>query len=130
MAVPEPVTRRTASRVFEGRYCEDGYEFAAAGQTAGWQPVASWGADGWDLGDWPYVVYLFRGDTERASYCEGDLEILTYATAADRELATDDTAWFYWQARGEEWIEGIDPDARPDYLRGPSRPNRDPRPAV
>lgn len=114
-----PVSTVRSSRGFEGSYCDDGYEFIEVGTGAGWRAVAGWGRDGWDLGDWPYVVYLFRGDVERASYCEGDIVIETYASAEDRERATDTTALFYWQAHGEDWAEGVTPGDQPAHLRGP-----------
>lgn len=116
-----PTQTVTSSRLFCARYIDDGYEFIAAGAEEGWQAVAAWGKDGWDLGDWPYVVYLFRDlpdQYERASYCEGDITIETYASAADREHATDASALFYWMAQGADWLD------RGDDLRGPYRRNR------
>lgn len=129
MSAPEPVTKTQTLREFEGvDWIDDGYEFMAAGTAAGWSAVAAWGKDGWDLGSWPYVVVLFRDRIvkpstldndpavkayERATYLEGDVTVETFATADDREKATDETALFYWKADGADWLD------RGDDLRGP-----------
>lgn len=116
-----------SSRLFEGRYIDEGYEFVGAGEAKGWRAVSSWGRDGWDLGDWPYVVYLFRereGAYERACYSEGTITIETYATAEERERATDETAAFYWRRSDiAELRKILDPipegDELPERVRGP-----------
>lgn len=59
--MPDPLTTVKTLREFAGDdWIDDGYEFMEAGRTEGWQVISAWGEDGWDLGDWPYVVYLFR----------------------------------------------------------------------
>lgn len=100
----------------------DGYDVLSAmeNQTK-WRAVASWGADGWDMGDWPYVVQYVKGDTMLASYCEGDVTTYDFPDRETRDRALDDIAFWHWQMKGREWVEGIDPDSRPDYLRGPWR---------
>lgn len=109
-------------RQFGGQWCDDGYEFMGAGVRIGWTPMSGWGLDGWDLGDWPYVVVLFRdyvvapsGVTlyQRAIYVEGDITIETFRTAESRQEATDETALFYWKAQGADWLD------RGDDLKGP-----------
>lgn len=99
-------------RAFEGERVDDGYDFIGAGASNGWHAVAGWGRDGWDLGSWPYVVVLFRGDLERAIYVEGDITVETFATREDRETATDETALFYWRADDADWLD------RGDDLKG------------
>jgi hypothetical protein len=99
MSASNAVRVEQTSRVFEGAYCDEGYEFMEAGAAAGWRAVSAWGSDGWDLGDWPYVVVLFRGELERAVYVEGDITIEAFATSADRESSTDEVAEFYWRAQ-------------------------------
>lgn len=42
------------------RVSDDGYSDMEAAAKEGWRPIAGWGADGWDLGDWPYVVISVR----------------------------------------------------------------------
>lgn len=113
-----PVRVEETTRAFEGRWCDDGYDFIAAGGIAGWTPVSAWGVDGWDLLDWPYYVCLFRGDTERATYCEGDIRIETFESREARERSTDELALANWTRNGEPWVE-----SRPaEDLRGPYRP--------
>lgn len=113
-----------------GAWSDDGYEFAHNGEREGWRPVYAWGIDGWDLGDPPYVTYLFRdhqtGDGveyQRVSYCEGDVTVETYATAEDRSDDTDEAALFYWKNRDEPWARTVKkgtPAAEiPAHLRGP-----------
>jgi hypothetical protein len=123
--VTAPVRVETALRDFAGHHCDDGYAFMAAGEEEGWQPVADWGIDGWDLGSWPYVVVLFRGvapfkaalEWQRAIYVEGDITIETFDSAAAREHATDETALFYWQAHQEPWLDRPAADLRGPYRR-------------
>lgn len=45
---------------------DDGYGDMAVAEREGWTTLAGWGADGWDLGDWPYVVISTR--TRTATY--------------------------------------------------------------
>lgn len=47
---------------------DDGYSDMEVAATEGWEPIAGWGADGWDLGDWPYVVISARR-TIPCPYC-------------------------------------------------------------
>lgn len=115
----EPTKVEATVRNFEGRWIDEGYVFIGVGASADWRAVAAWGRDGWDLGEWPYIICLFRGDLERAIYCEGDIRVETYASREERERATDETALFYWRSRGEEWVDGIDFDHPPAYLLGP-----------
>lgn len=122
-----PLQSVRTSRVIDGAHVDDGYEFIAAGQAAGWRSVAAWGEQGWDLGDWPYVVVLFRelrGTFQRAIYIEGDITIATYASSVDREKATDETAFFYWRAAGDAWIIDHTPGQEPAQLRGPYHRSR------
>jgi hypothetical protein len=122
------IEKVTGGRDLIGGWADDGYEWMTLASLEGWRAVSAWGRDGWDLGDWPYVVYMFRdvdGRFERASYCEGDVTIETYATAQDRSDDTDESALFYWLGREESWVAGLGltretkADAIPDHLRGP-----------
>lgn len=87
---------------------------------AGWHLVSSWGRDGWDLGRWPYVKVSHReqgGRFDVMTYCEGDRDVYSCATEADRDSVTDFLAWFYWE--GESWVQGLTFDTLPGGLRGP-----------
>lgn len=132
----EQEVRRRAIRVERGGrsmiggWADDGHEFAHNGERLGWKAVYAWGLDGWDLGDPPYVTYLFRdhvaghGEVEyqRASYCEGDVTVETYATPDDRSDDTDEAALFYWKNRDEPWAREVAKDTPaseiPAHLRG------------
>lgn len=119
----EPLWTEHGGRRLIGGYADDGYAFMAEGAKRGWKPVASWGRDGWDLGDWPIVVYLFRdasdGRFERACYVEGDIAIDAFASAEERDRNTDAAALHWWQVQEAEWVAGIETvDQMPDRLRG------------
>lgn len=98
-------------------YSGDGYRWQNA--TAGvaeephWHIPGSWGRDGWDLGDWPYVQYGWVDVEDRAfgylSYCEGDLDIYVFATREERDRKLDESALFHWlhRERDRHLMEGI-----------------------
>ena len=41
-----------------GKFAGDGYDRMELFGKLGWRAVSSWGKDGWDLGDWPYVMFF------------------------------------------------------------------------
>ena len=67
-------------------------------------PIASWGRDGWDLGDWPYVK-ISHGQMPAGfvveCYVEGDRSFYVTPDTATRDRVTDYLAWFYWTNREE-----------------------------
>ena len=93
---------------------DDGYSDMEVAATEGWRPLAGWGADGWDLGDWPYVVIslrnvqtsnLRRWPTIQTVYemrqtCEGDVTGYAFDSAEDRLAAID--YLFLWYALGHQ----------------------------
>ena len=101
---------------------DDGYDRIGRAAKHDWEAISAWGAAGWDLGDWPYVVISFRdrgNGFELAYNVEGDITVYRYASAADRERATDILAFFHWKAKGNQWVEGIESAAGcPPELRG------------
>jgi hypothetical protein len=136
--MPEaPIKVVDAVRVFHGRWVDDGYDFIQAAERGGWRTVAGWGEDGWDLGDWPYVVFVFREVVDedgkrfqRACYVEGDIRVESFATAQAREEATDVSAAFYWRRAskssiGKELYEACqttpEDEPLPARFRGPYR---------
>lgn len=92
---------------------DDGYSDMAAEEKRGWRAQASWGQDGWNLGDWPYLVLYVReasgrfephdeaGRWELLSICEGDRSLYRFVTQRDRFAALD--YLFLWYSAGEEW---------------------------
>lgn len=87
----------------------DGYEDMTAENKRGWSEVSGWGRDGWDLGQWPYVVIYtqdFNAGTPAASYglmqiCEGDRTVYAFTSAEDREAAIN--YLFLWYSADQRW---------------------------
>jgi len=94
-----------------GRDCAlsgDGYDDMELASRSGWHAVSSWGRNGWDLGNWPYVVISVRTHTDRVhdayemrQTVEGDTDVYAFSTAADRDAAID--YLFQWYAAGTAW---------------------------
>jgi hypothetical protein len=86
---------------------DDGYGDMAAEEKRGWGVLPSWGRDGWNLGDWPYVVVYVRDRAgeqhELMVICEGDRTIYAFDMAMDRTAAID--YMFAWYAAGQRWAE-------------------------
>lgn len=102
----------------------DGYDRMDLAGKRGWRSISGWGRDGWDLGDWPYVVIYFRereGTFEYAQNVEGDTEVYVFPTEELRNGYTDRVAFWYWKQQGRAtWVEGIDTfDQLPAHMRGP-----------
>ncbi len=97
----------------------DGYEWMGRMHRSGWRPLASWGKDGWDFGEWPYMAYLVArsgGRSMLASYCEGDVCVYTFASEDDRSAWIDREALAQWRREGADWL-----DRPAEDLRGPYR---------
>jgi hypothetical protein len=93
----------------------------------GWYPVPDWGNSGWNLGRWPYVViaaYDPPPDHPQvyglATYVEGDIDVTSFPTRAERDAATDRIAAFYWRNydTGPDDLAANDADLAPQH-RGP-----------
>lgn len=96
---------------------DDGYSWMD--QLTEWAVVPNWGLDGWDLGEWPYVIVATcsvrpHGPYGVVTYCESDLEVQAFATHEERIAAIDRIAEFYWRLKDEG------PPELPDT--GPLRP--------
>jgi len=82
----------------------DGYEDMEAAGRQGWRVISSWGRDGWNLGHWPYVAIYMReaaGRFELQQVVEGDHDVYTFSSEADRSAAAD--YLFLWYAAAEHW---------------------------
>ena len=101
----------------------DGYNVIAFAEAQKWHAIPGWGKDGYDLGDWPYVIVFFRNRNAQydiAYYVEGDVTMYSAPTEEIRNAIVDEIAFFHW--RGEEWVQGYDSvDQLPDELKGPYR---------
>jgi hypothetical protein len=119
---PPPVTDPAE---YDRERGDGGYEWLEA-LSNGWRVVPLWGRDGWNLGDWPLVCvahYDAEGCYAEAVYVEGDLEVRTAPTRAERDALTDRTAWLYWrlgQSHGPEDLAAEDDAVAPEH-RGPCR---------
>lgn len=110
---------------------DDGYGDMAAAEDDGWRAIPGWGRDGWDLGDWPYVIIYKRdvpGEYQLQQITEGDHTAYSFGTAEDRDAAID--YLFLWYSAGQDWspvtYEGramLDEGTLtvPDRYRGPYR---------
>jgi hypothetical protein len=86
------------------RLSDDGYGDIDVAERVGWRSRASWGADGWNLGNWPYVSIQTAEREGRfliQQICEGDHDRYSFDTEADRDAALD--YLFLWYAAGEDW---------------------------
>jgi len=86
------------------RESDDGYSDMDAEGRRGWHPLASWGRDGWNLGDWPYVVMYTRQAAdhyELMQITEGDRTVYSFGTEQERSEAID--YLFLWYAAGQRW---------------------------
>lgn len=89
-----------------GRGWDDGYDWMAkTEESTAWRAVSGWGLDGWDLGDWPYVIVLVARQYVSddltvygvATHVEGDIDVRAYASYEDQRAALDEIAAFYWR---------------------------------
>jgi hypothetical protein len=128
------------------RESDDGYSDMAAEEKRGWRAIANWGRDGWNLGDWPYVVIYTRDGCEQChshakiecdagfmlmQIVEGDRTEWRFASPDERNAAID--YLFLWYAAGHHWApvttdqrEALDmgyPLAISDKWGGPYQPD-------
>jgi hypothetical protein len=87
-------------------YSLDGYDWMEAAKGTNWHTVPGWGKDGWDAGQWPYVILtLAKGQDEAGpfygmtTYCEGDLSATFYRSQMEQWKAI--TEWCRWN-----WLHG------------------------
>ena len=94
-----------------GNYREgDGYDWKEEIETEGWAVIPNWGIDGWDLGQWPYVMVAGTRTADEngplwgmATYCEGDVATTWYRDQKAHWAAVTAEAHFSWvngQAHG------------------------------
>ena len=107
-------------------YRYDGYDRQSLARAHGWYAVASWGAHGWDLGDWPLVVFYFcekDGAFLVTENVEGDATTWAFGSEEERNAAVDALAFLHWKHAGAPWVRGVSgAHEMPERLRGPYRP--------
>lgn len=134
MTAAELATHKVESHGRDYRLSDDGYDDMEVNAKQGWRSLGSWGADGWDLGDWPYVVISIRERDDRfdlMQVVEGDHTAYSFASREDRDAAID--YLFLWYAAGKDTEPSIGADKRElldvghvglrieDRFRGPFR---------
>lgn len=123
---PEPEAINHSSG-FDG-VNDDGYDFIASSDAGKmWRTLSGWGADGWDLGDWPFVIVQVaqEGTGDALAYLvrtrvEGDLDVWRFRTQKEAYAKIDHLAWWYWLRNGERYgltREALGADV--DRYRGP-----------
>ncbi|UKA77636.1 hypothetical protein [Arthrobacter sp. FW306-07-I] len=117
------VIRKTVTLADTGEAIEDmtvlgdyhmngGYDWMDLIEQHGWTVLSCWGSEGWDLGQWPYVMVAATRTADRignlfgvATYCEGDVTCTYYRTKARQWDAITEQAFFHWkngQAHGPD----------------------------
>lgn len=92
---------------------DDGYSDMEVAAEEGWHAISGWAQDGYDLGDWPYVVISARNAVtvilgvrvgtayEMRQTCEGDTTVYRFESVADRNAAID--FLFIWYGIGRDY---------------------------
>ena len=85
---------------------DDGNDDMYLATRSGWRLLAGWGADGWDLGNWPFTSIQIKERPEAPrfllqSICEGDHDQYAFDTDGDRDAAID--YLFLWYAAENDW---------------------------
>ncbi|MBT2598038.1 hypothetical protein [Arthrobacter sp. ISL-72] len=93
-------------------HMNDGYDWMDVISEHGWAVIPSWGCDGWDLGQWPYVMVAAIRTADEignlfgiATYCEGDVTCTFFRKKTQLWDAITEQAFFHWkngQAQGPE----------------------------
>lgn len=108
---------------------DSGYDYMELAESNGWVAIGTWGQDGWNFGNWPYVMGFYRH--ERAggenfwgfgTYLEGDLVTDYYESRTALMEAIDRRAFADWKgghADGPTDLPGKFEDLPAKY-RGPS----------
>lgn len=106
---------------------DSGYDYADTAHSEGYRALSAWGAGGWDLGDWPYVMVYIAPATNSVRYVvEGDITQTDHPTRADMIARIDELAHWHWRhdpARyGSDMVEAVaahPSGAMPDRFCGP-----------
>jgi hypothetical protein len=93
-----------AAVVLGDYHMNGGYDWMDLISQHGWSVQASWGSEGWDLGQWPYVMIATTRVADEignlfgvASYCEGDVTCTYYRARARSWEAITEHAHYWWK---------------------------------
>ncbi len=116
--------------VLTDAHSDGGYEWMDSIEEEGWWVCGAWGTDGWDLGEWPYVMVAVTKTADEtgplfgmATYCEGDVKTMFYRTQAAHWAAITAEAFNTWKMRdnGPDMPDTLEELA--DEFREPYSPN-------
>ncbi len=102
-------THTRVEQMFPEAYGGDGYDFMSAAQEKGWHVFVMWGEDGWDMGEWPYLMYAVPqavrfcvsfDDLRVLEYCEGDIAVINHSNVASMFRTLDSLARTHWRRKG------------------------------
>lgn len=90
-------------------YSMDGYDWMDAAATTGWHTCPGWGKDGWDAGQWPYVILTLAAGKDKAgrffgvtTYCEGDLTTKFFRSQMEQwKYITEWCRWNWEHGQGD-----------------------------
>lgn len=122
----------------------DGYEFMSAADQHGWRTISSWANEGYDLGEWPYVVFSVKGpkvgmvgdvvgdsagEILLCTHVEGDLDFWRFPDNPTRRAAISYLFVWYAVHAGKSWAKNLagepwDPEDErtwPANVHGPYR---------
>ncbi|WP_427175242.1 hypothetical protein [Arthrobacter sp. 92] len=93
-------------------HMNDGYDWTELIEAEGWAVIPNWGSEGWDVGQWPYVMVAATRTADSignlfgvATYCEGDVSCTFYRGKVQQWEAITEQAFFHWkngQAHGPD----------------------------
>lgn len=82
----------------------DGYGWMDLIREHGWAAIPNWGADGWNLGQWPFVIVAATRTADGAgklfgvaSYRDGDVTCTYYRTEARQWDEITKHAHYWWK---------------------------------
>jgi hypothetical protein len=104
MTAAELAAHKAGEHGRDYRLSDDGYGDMEVAERRGWRVISSWGSDGWDLGEWPYVAVYAReqgGKFEMQQVCEGDHTLYQFGSEAERTAAI--TYLFLWYSADKTW---------------------------
>jgi hypothetical protein len=90
----------------------DGYDQMEFLAKFRWHSIPAWGRDGWDLGEWPYVIVYIRNNKDGVHQMkvvtEGDEDQYNFPDEATRTEAIDAWALWWWEHKQPSWFATVD----------------------
>jgi hypothetical protein len=90
--------------VLTNYHMNDGYDWMDDISVHGWTAIPNWGTDGWDAGQWPYVIIAVTRTADAtgelfgvATYCEGDVSCSYYRTQKAQWEEITRHVFFSWK---------------------------------